>query len=576
MSGITSDRGAGNICPIRPAPVYGAGMNPFSRTLFAIIAGLAAPAQADSLIDNVNGLTLTKSGRVERFTGLLVGPDGKVKKLLSRGDKRPDRGLEFKHDGKGRVLLPGLIDAHGHVMGMGMQAMNLDLTSARTLAEAQAMIAAYAKANPDRGWIIGSGWNQEVWGLGRFPTAADIDAVVTDRPVWLQRVDGHAGWANSAALKAARVDARSAAPAGGRIEKLPTGAPAGVFVDAAAELVEKVVPPPQPRERDVALSKAQAILLRNGVTTIADMGTTAEEWNVFRRAGDAGVLKVRIISYAGGIEPALAVAGAGPTPWLYDDRLRMIGIKLYSDGALGSRGAWLKQPYADAPKETGLGFLDDTRLRNLIVRATMDRFQVAIHAIGDRANAQALAAIEEIAPSYKDDRRWRIEHAQVLDVADLSRLARNGVIASMQPVHQTSDRTMAEARLGPARLNGAYAWESIRRAGGRLAFGSDVPVESSNPFMGLAAAITREGPDGQPFGGWQPQERVSREAALAGFTTGAAYAGFAEDRLGSLEPGKRADFVLVDIDPLESTPAELRGTKVLETWIGGERAYVAK
>ncbi len=547
-----------------------------SRLLCASLLLLAAPAAADSLIDNVSGLTLTKDGRVERFTGLLIGSDGKVKKLLSRGDKRPDRGLDFRHDGKGRVLLPGLIDAHGHVMGLGMKAMNLDLTAARSLTEAQAMIAAYAKANPDRGWIIGAGWNQEQWGLGRFPTAADIDAVVADRPVWLERVDGHAGWANSAALKAAKVDGKSVSPPSGRIEKLPNGGPAGVFVDAASDLVQKVVPPPQPRERDIALSKAQAILLQNGITAIADMGTSTDDWNVFRRAGDAGVLKVRIISYAVGIEPALAVAGAGPTPWLYDDRLRMVGIKLYSDGALGSRGAWLKQPYADAPAETGLGFMTDARIRNLMVRAAMDKFQVAVHAIGDRANAQALAAIEEIAPSYKDDRRWRIEHVQVLDVADIPRLGRNGVIASMQPVHQTSDRTMAEARLGPARLAGAYAWESIRRAGGRLAFGSDVPVESPNPFMGLAAAITREGPDGQPFGGWQPQERVSREVALAGFTTGAAYAGFAEDRLGSLEPGRRADFVLVDVDPLESTPAQLRATKVFETWIGGERAYVAK
>jgi hypothetical protein len=546
------------------------------RYLCAVLLPISAPAYADALIDNVNGLTLDRAGRVERFTGLLIGSDGKVKRLLARGDKRPDRGLDFRHDGKGRVLMPGLIDAHGHVMGLGLKAMALDLTGARSLAEAQAMIAAYAKANPERTWIIGSGWNQEVWGLGRFPTAADIDAVVADRPVWLERVDGHASWGNSAALRTAKVTAQSVSPSGGRIEKLPNGAPAGVFVDAAAELVQKVVPPMQPRERDIALSKAQLILLQNGITAIADMGTSVEDWNVFRRAGDAGVLKVRIISYAAGIEPALAVAGAGPTPWLYDDRLRMVGIKLYSDGALGSRGAWLKAPYADAPKEVGLGFMDDAKIRNLIVRASMDKLQVAVHAIGDRANAQALLAIEEIAPSYKDDRRWRIEHVQMLDVTDIPRLGHNGIIASMQPVHQTSDRLMAEARLGSNRLAGAYAWESIRRAGGKLAFGSDVPVESPNPFPGIAAAVSREDAAGQPFGGWQPQERVSREAALAGFTTGAAYAGFAEDRLGMLQPGYRADFVLVDADPLESTPAQLRATKVLETWIGGQRAYVAK
>lgn len=552
---------------------------PFALSLLCAVSTFAvalAPARADSLIDNVNGLTLTKSGKVERFTGLLIDKDGKVAKLLQRGDKRPDRGLDFRYDGKGRVLMPGLIDAHGHVMELGFQAMRLDLTAAKSLDEAKAMIAAYAKANPDRHWILGAGWNQEAWNLGRFPTAADIDSVVPDRPVWLSRVDGHSGWANSAAMKAAGVTAATASPEGGRIEKLSNGEPGGVFVDAARRLIERVVPAPQPRERDIALSKAQAILLGYGITAIADMGTSVDDWNVFRRAGDANVLKVRIISYAMGVEPALAVAGAGPTPWLYDDRLRMPGIKLYSDGALGSRGAWLKQPYADAPKESGLGFFTDARLRNSIVRATMDGFQVAIHAIGDKANEQALSAIEEIAPSYKGDRRWRIEHAQIVDPVDIPRFGKFGIIASMQPTHQTSDRTMAEARLGPNRLAGAYAWESLRKAGAHLAFGSDTPVESSNPFPGMAAAITREDAAGQPFGGWQPQERVSRDVALAGFTTEAAYAGQAEDRIGMLQPGLRADFVIVDTDPLESTPQELRATKVLETWIGGHRAYAAK
>jgi predicted amidohydrolase YtcJ len=541
-----------------------------TRVFLAMLGAalLPAPALADALIDNVNGLTLTRDGKVQRFTGLLIGADGKVSKLLDRKDKRPEK-LDFRYDGKGRTLMPGLIDGHGHVMGVGMQAMQLDLTAARSLDEAKAMIAAYAAANPDRPWILGRGWNQEVWKLGRFPTAADLDAVVPGRPVWLERVDGHAGWANSAAIKAAGVTPQTKAPAGGRIE-------GGVFVDAARALIEKVVPAPQPRELDTAFSKAQAILLANGITTVADMGTTTDDWNVYRRAGDAKVLRIRIISYAHGIEPLVAIAGAGPTPWLYDDRLRMVGVKIYSDGALGSRGAWLKAPYADAPAETGLGFLSDAKLRNLMVRAAMDNFQTAVHAIGDRANAQALDAVQELAQTFKGDRRWRIEHAQIIDPVDIPRFSSLGVIASMQPTHETSDRLMAEARLGPGRLAGAYAWESLRRSGARLAFGSDMPVESPNPFPGLAAAITREDANGEPFGGWQPQERVSREVALAGFTSGAAYAGFADDRLGLLLPGFRADFLIVDTDPLESTPAQLRATRVLETWIGGERAYVAK
>lgn len=546
-------------------------MKMLARAFCAVAAAALlapAPALADALIDNVNGLTLTKDGKVQRFNALLITPDGKVAKLLDRKDKRPEK-LDFRYDGKGRTLMPGLIDAHGHVMGVGHQAMQLDLTGARSLDEAKAMIAAYAAANPDRPWILGRGWNQEAWKLGRFPTSADIDAVVPDRPVWLERVDGHAAWGNSAALKAAGVTAKTQVPAGGRVED-------GVFVDAARALVERVIPPPLPREQDLAFSKAQAILLAAGITTVADMGTTSDDWNVYRRAGDAKVLRIRIISYAHGIEPLVAIAGAGPTPWLYDDRLRMVGVKIYSDGALGSRGAWLKAPYADAPSETGLGFLTDAKLRNLMVRAAMDNFQIAVHAIGDRANAQVLDAVQELEETFKGDRRWRIEHAQVIDPADIPRFAPLGVIASMQPVHQTSDRLMAEARLGPTRLAGAYAWESLRRTGAKLAFGSDMPVESPNPFPGLAAAITREDAAGEPFGGWQPQERVSREVALAGFTTGGAYAGFAEDRLGMLQPGYRADFLIVDTDPLESTPAQLRATKVLETWIGGERAYVAK
>lgn len=546
-------------------------MKMLARAFCAVAAAallVPAPALADALIDNVNGLTLTKDGKVQRFNALLITPDGKVAKLLDRKDKRPEK-LDFRYDGKGRTLMPGLIDAHGHVMGVGQQAMQLDLTGARSLDEAKAMIAAYAAANPDRPWILGRGWNQEAWKLGRFPTSADIDAVVPDRPVWLERVDGHAAWGNSAALKAAGVTAKTVAPAGGRIET-------GVFVDAARTLVERVIPPPLPREQDLAFSKAQAILLAAGITAVADMGTTSDDWNVYRRAGDAKVLRIRIISYAHGIEPLIAIAGAGPTPWLYDDKLRMVGVKIYSDGALGSRGAWLKAPYADAPNETGLGFLTDAKLRNLMARAAMDNFQTAVHAIGDRANGQALDAVQELSQTFKGDRRWRIEHAQVIDPADIPRFGQLGVIASMQPVHQTSDRVMAEARLGPARLAGAYAWESLRRTGAKLAFGSDMPVESPNPFPGLAAAITREDAAGEPFGGWQPQERVSREVALAGFTRDAAFAGFAEDRLGLLQPGYRADFLIVDTDPLESAPAALRATKVLETWVGGERAYVAK
>jgi predicted amidohydrolase YtcJ len=542
--------------------------------LAAAFAVLAAPAAfADGLIENVNGITLDKDGKVVRFTGLLIGRDGKVSQLLTPRDKAPKQ-LDFRHDGKGLTMLPGLIDAHGHVIGLGFAALTLDLSGTNSLEEAQAAIRGYAAKYPDRRWIIGRGWNQEKWGLGRFPTAADLDVAVVDRPVWLERVDGHAGWANSRALEIAGITAATKSPAGGRIEMVD-GKPSGIFVDMASELVAKHVPAPRPVERDLALAEAQQALLKVGVTAIADMGTTVADWQSYRRAGDEGWLSVRIFGYAAGIDNMVAIAGPRPTPWLYDDKLRLGGVKLYLDGALGSRGAWLKKPYADAPGQTGLPLLVPAELRNMMVRASMDGFQTAVHAIGDAANAEAIGAVEDLAPTYTGDRRWRIEHAQIVDPADLPRLAKNGIIASMQPVHQISDRLMAEARLGPDRLAGAYAWNSILKAGGKLAFGSDVPVESPNPFHGIAAAITREDANGQPFGGWMAAERVSREQALAGFTIDAAYAAFAEGRLGSLSPGYRADFILVDTDPLLASPAQIRETKVTEAWVGGRPVYTA-
>ncbi|HEX8535220.1 MAG TPA: amidohydrolase, partial [Allosphingosinicella sp.] len=468
--------------------------------------------------------------------------------------------------------IPGLIDAHGHVMGLGFQALQLDLSETKSLQEAQAKIAAYAAANPTPRWIIGRGWNQEKWNLGRFPTAADLDAVVPGRPVWLERVDGHAGWANSMAMKEAGVTAATKSPAGGRIE-VAGKQPSGIFVDAASSLVEKAVPPPLPRVRDKALETAQKILLSNGITGVADMGTTAEDWLVIRRAGDAGQLNVRIMSYGAGIDNLLAVAGTGPTPWLYDGRLRMVGVKLYSDGALGSRGAWLKQPYKDKPGEKGLAFLNDTTLKNLMSRAAMDNFQVAVHAIGDAANAQLLEAIEELSGTYKGDRRWRIEHAQIIDPADLPRFGRNGIIASMQPVHEASDWKMAEARMGLERLTGAYAWRTMLANNVPLAFGSDFPVESSNPFHGLSVAVTREDAQGQPPGGWQPEQKLTMAQAFSAFTRDAAYAGFAEDRIGSLEPGRLADFIFIDRDIFQVAPREVRETQVLETWLGGRKVW---
>ncbi|TRD10742.1 amidohydrolase family protein [Erythrobacter insulae] len=541
-------------------------------TAIAAYAALAAvPAAADTLVDNVDGITVDQDGEVIRFTGLVFDDEGKVRDVLMRGDDRPDD-VDFALDGKGRVMLPGMIDAHAHVMGIGFGALLLDLSDTTSLEGALAKIDAFAKDNPGRPWILGRGWNQEKWGLGRFPTAEELDAIVSDRPVWLQRVDGHASWANTAAMERAGVTAADKDPVGGRIiRKAGSREPAGVFVDAAEALVNKVVPEPRPEDRDAALAKAQEILLSNGITAVADMGTSIEDWQTFRRAGDLGALNVRIMSYATDGDTMELIAGPGPTPWLYEDKLRMGGIKLYLDGALGSRGAILKQPYADEPQTRGLPLLTPAQLRNLMSRAALDNFQTAIHAIGDAANSDVLLAIEELSGTYTGDRRWRVEHAQIIDPAELAEFGKHGIIASMQPLHQTSDRTMAEARLGPDRLDGAYAWRSVLKVGGKLAFGSDAPVEPTDAFAGFAVAISRTDSDGQPFGGWLPSETVSREAALKAFTADAAYAGFADGHFGRLIPGERADFLFVDRDPMLASPTAIRDTRILEVWVGGKR-----
>jgi predicted amidohydrolase YtcJ len=536
-----------------------------TATIGLLFASAAAPAFADTLISNINGMHIGADGKVQRFGGLVIDDKGKVEQLIQRTEDL-DRPIEHEFDGGGRTLLPGLIDAHGHVMSLGFAALQLDLSGTTSIAELQARLKAYAAANPDARWILGRGWNQELWSEKRFPTAADLDAVVGDRPVWLGRVDGHAAVGNSAALRAAGITAATKAPDGGRIEN-------GMFVDAAMALVDSKVPAPTPAEQDAALAKAQALMLSTGLTAAADMGTSPDEWAAMNRAGQRGTLDIRIMNYAGGISAMRAMNGGKPGDWLYGDRLRLGGVKLYDDGALGSRGAWLKQPYLDKPDTRGLHFHSNAELLAQGQEAAGTGYQLAIHAIGDAANAQVIATYEKLSATHGSDRRWRIEHFQIADPADIPRLKPAGIIASMQPTHQTSDRLMAEARLGRDRLKGAYAWRTVEKLGIPIAFGSDFPVESPNPFPGLAAAVSRQDMNGQPAGGWLPQERVSFEQALAGFTRGAAYAGFAEGKVGSLEPGKWADFIIVDRDVSLVDPQALARTQVLETWVAGKKVW---
>jgi predicted amidohydrolase YtcJ len=528
--------------------------------LSALLASTAAPAE--TLVTNANGIAIDAQGRIQHFTGLLIGDDGKVREVLNG----PPPAVRYPHiiDMGGRTLLPGLIDAHGHVTELGFSALQLDLTGTASLAELQRRLRDYAVSHPNAGWIVGRGWNQEMWPDKNFPTAADLDAIVPDRPVVLGRVDGHALVANSAAIKAAGVTSATPTPAGGRIEN-------GLFVDNAKALIEQAEPAPTAADLDQAVAKAQEILLGYGVTGVGSMSTTLADWNAMLRAGNARKLNVRFMVYADGLDPLKVVPH--PTSWLYNDRLRMVGVKFYADGALGSRGAWLKQPYSDKPDTRGLQFHSDAELTSLTNQAAAAGFQIATHAIGDAANAQIISIYEKLSAKYGRDRRWRIEHFQIVDPADIPRIAPAGIIASMQPTHQTSDRLMAEKRLGLSRLPGSYAWQTVLKSGARLAFGSDFPVESPNPFPGLSAAVSRQDINGQPPGGWIPSERLTFEQALNAFTRGAAYAGFAEDRIGALEPGKWADFILIDRDPTKIDAQSLARTQVLETWVDGKKVW---
>ncbi|MET0249583.1 MAG: amidohydrolase family protein, partial [Sphingobium sp.] len=361
-----------------------------SVALAGLIALLPTTALASGVIDNVNGIALDATGKIVRFGAMLIDDDGKVAQLFPGRYQEPPRkkpkkgqswpkGHDFKLDAGGKTMIPGLIDGHGQIMGLGLSFITLDLSDTRSLTEAQAKIRAYAQENGGRNWIVGRGWDEERWGLGRAPTAADLDAAVSDVPAWLERADSSAGWANSAALRAAG----AANAARGR---------AGLFVGESMDAIRRVVPAPAPKDRDIALEKAQRALLTAGITAVTDMGTTIDDWQAYRRSADRGALRVRILAYAAGLPDMVTIAGPEPTPWLYDDRLRLGGVQLTLDGSLASRGAWLKAGYADAAGQRGRPLIPDTQLRNMMSRAAMDNFQIAIDASGDAAASEALDA----------------------------------------------------------------------------------------------------------------------------------------------------------------------------------------
>jgi predicted amidohydrolase YtcJ len=475
-------------------------------------------------------------------------------------------------DAQGRTVLPGLIDAHVHVMGLGLAKMQADLTGADSLQEAIETLRIHAETLPEGVWLTGRGWDQARWQGQAFPTAADLDRAFPERPVWLVRVDSHAGWANSAALARATQDlAGDWQPQGGAIQRDARGQPTGILIDTAMSFVEDAMPAAAAAERARALQLALAEMARYGLTGVHDMGASREDFELYRQLDGAGELTVRISAFADGDAAMLDWLCANGTH--RGDRLQARSVKVYVDGALGSRGAALLEDYSDDPGNSGLLFSSADALRALVDRALACGLQLGIHAIGDAANRQVIDAIAAGTGRHPDNPgRHRIEHAQIIHPDDIPRLAAHDIIASMQPIHATSDMRWAGARLGEARLEGAYAWASMLEHGVHLALGSDFPVEPVNPWLGVHAAVTRQR-DGLPPGGWRPQERLTLEQALHGFTRHAAVAGFAEQEVGSLTLGRQADFIIIAADPFELEATDLAGITVLRTVVGGETVF---
>ena len=539
-------------------------------TILFISQGCNNPADT-TIIHNVEGYTFN-DGELIKFSTLVI-EDGKVVATGNEDLISMYEGIQI--DGEGNTLLPGLIDAHGHVMGLGYQELQVNLMGINTLEETLQTIKEYADANPDLDWILGRGWNQTLWPENEFPTAEDLDRVVPDRPVWLSRVDGHAGWGNSLAMQYGGVSKDTPDPQGGKIIRNNNGEATGIFIDAAEGYINAVVPEPTPLERSLALEKALKQLARMGLTSVHDAGAGVQTWDLYKDFADNGKLTSRIytmISGAGGIFDTLSANG--PIESYGDDLLSLRSVKLYSDGALGSRGAAMIEPYSDDPGNYGLLFVSQEEMNEMAAKVVGKGFQANIHAIGDAGNRQVLDALEYAQNTHQAfDLRNRIEHAQIVSLEDIPRFEELGLIASMQPTHATSDKNMAEDRVGPQRIKGGYAWQKFLDQGTVVAAGSDFPVEHSNPFFGLYSAVTRMDHDGEPEGGWYPEEAMSRTEALRAFTVDAAYAAHQEEVLGSLEAGKWADFIIIDRNYFEVDASEIWQIDVLQTWLAGEKVY---
>lgn len=520
--------------------------------------GADQPKGADAIV--------VEGGRIS-----YIGPGVKALRRAPKGAQRVDLA--------GATVIPGFTDAHAHLSGIGFRELEFDLEGTTSLVELQRKLAARA-ASTTSPWITGRGWIESRWQPAGFPTRAALDAVVRDRPVLLMRADSHSAVANSRALELAGIDASTTDPAGGQILRDEAGAPTGMLIDTTVALVGRLVPPPTEADELRALELGAARSVRLGWTQLQSAGGTLAEVERLCTLYREGRIQLRLheaISGPGEDAQQLLAGGVARKPC--DDRLTVRTIKLYMDGALGSRGAALRAPYSDAPRSTGLLLNTEVQLFPVLTEALRRGIQIETHAIGDRANRLVLDLYERAFKEVPRDARavaeprWRVEHAQILDPADLPRFTSLGVIASMQPSHAISDLYFAPARLGPERLKGAYAWRSLIDSGAIVAAGTDAPVERGDPIQEFYAATVRRSLDGFADDNWHREERVSRAAALRMLTSAPAYAAFEDQDRGTLEVGKLADFTVLSQDLMTVPEERILATRVVMTVIGGEIAF---
>jgi hypothetical protein len=469
------------------------------------------------------------------------------------------------------VAVPGLADAHVHALALGEQLELLDLRGL-TKGEILLRVAGKARETPAGGWVQGRGWDQGFWNPVAFPTAADLDRVAANHPVLLTRIDGHSVWMNSAAMKKSGIGFGTPDPEGGRFLRGPDGEPSGVAVDRAADLAVAAVPPPTAAENERRLRAALRQLVEWGVTSIHDAGVDLDTIAIYKRLLARGELPLRVYAMAEGTgRTADHYLAAGPELDLGDGRLTIRSFKVMLDGALGSRGAQLLEPYTDAPEERGLQLMSDAALGELVTRASAKGFQVNAHAIGDLAVRRALDAFERFGGPNLADRRFRVEHASMNDDADLPRFARLHIVASMQPGFVGEYSRWAIDRVGPSRVSRVMRTAELIRNGAVVASGTDYPAaDSGNPLVSLYCMVTRRGARGEPQGGWHPDQRVDVATALRAMTRDAAFAAFQERDLGSLVQGRRADLTVLTGDPITTSPAQLRNLAATMTIVGGE------